>query len=265
MQSSSRPVSMAQDQMTHTDQETDNEVQTESSSALELSVIVAAHNEQDTIETCVERIFAVYPQGCEVLVVDGGSDETGTRVAKLSEKFKTLRYIRNENDRGKGHAIRTGIEAARAPVMAQLDADLQFLPEELPALTAPIIAGQADVTLGSRFTSGATYEAGSMPGLRVLGNRVVSLYASLLSAHRLTDVLAGMKAWTREASDVFALQSDGFSYEVEIALKGCRRGLRVQEVPVSHLTRQEGDSNVRVVRDGLAILLDTTRFRLGLK
>ena len=53
--------------------------------------------------------------------------------------------------------------------------------------------------------------------------------------------------------------------EVEIALKGCRRGLRVQEVPVSHLTRQEGDSNVRVVRDGLAILLDATRFRLGLK
>ena len=67
----------------------------------QLSVIVAAFNEEETIERCVRRIFAVYPEGCELLVVDGGSDRTERVVQDLTGEFLSLRYIHNENDRGK--------------------------------------------------------------------------------------------------------------------------------------------------------------------
>ena len=76
---------------------------------LKLSVIVAAFNEQDTIENCVRQIFEVYPQQCELLVVDGGTDDTEGVVKALVGEFPQLRYVRNHDDRGKGHAIRTGI------------------------------------------------------------------------------------------------------------------------------------------------------------
>ncbi|HIA18287.1 MAG TPA: glycosyltransferase family 2 protein, partial [Planctomycetaceae bacterium] len=175
---------------------------------LKLSVIVAAFNEQDTIENCVRQIFEVYPQQCELLVVDGGTDDTEGVVKALVGEFPQLRYVRNHDDRGKGHAIRTGIAEARAEVMAQIDADLQFLPSDLPQLVAPIDENRADVTLGTRFATGSVRRPGSTPMFRRWGNKFASFYASLLYWHRMTDVQAGMKAWTRQAAELIDLQSD---------------------------------------------------------
>lgn len=231
----------------------------------DLSVIVAAFDEQATIERCVREIFAVFPDGCELLVVDGGSDRTGDIVRQLTDEYPGLGYVRNENDRGKGHAIRTGIAAARADVMAQIDADLQFLPKELPQLIAPILQNAADVTLGTRFTHGSVRLRGSTPWLRSLGNKTASWYASILFRHRMTDVQAGMKAWSRDAIDKIDLKSDNYSYEVEIPVKAIKSGLRVVDVPITTDARQGGETCVNVVWDGLALLRDITRFRLGLK
>jgi glycosyltransferase involved in cell wall biosynthesis len=231
----------------------------------DLSVIVATFDEQATIDNCVRQVFAVYPHNCELLVVDGGSDRTGEIVRRLTEEFANLRYIRNENDRGKGHAIRTGIAAARADVMAQIDADLQFLPRELPRLVDPIRQGTADVTLGTRFARHSVRLRGSTPWLRTFGNKTASLYASILFWHRMTDVQAGMKAWSRDAIDKIDLKSDNYSYEVEIPVKALRRGLRVVDVPITTDARQGGETCVHVVWDGLSLLRDITLFRLGLK
>jgi glycosyltransferase involved in cell wall biosynthesis len=230
-----------------------------------LSVIVATRNEQDTIEACIRRVFAVFPEGCELLVVDGGTDRTGEIVEGLSQELPGLRYVCNANDRGKGHAIRVGIAAARAPVMAQIDADLQFLPEELPRLLQPILDRQAEVVLGSRFARESVRRAGSTPWLRTLGNKLASLYASILFRHRMTDVQAGMKAWTRQAAEAIDLRSDNYSYEVEIPVKALRRGLRVVDIPITTEARQGGRTNVHVVFDGLRLLLDITRFWLERK
>ncbi len=226
-------------------------------------MIVAARNEQETIEACIRRTLAVYPQGCELLIVDGDSDGTGQVVENLSQEFPAVRYRRNENDRGKGHAIRTGIAAARAPVMAQIDADLQFLPEELPRLFAPILEGRADVVLGSRFARESVRRTGSTPVFRTLGNKFASGYASLLFGQRMTDVQAGMKAWTRAAAEAIRFTSDNYSYEVEIPVKALQQGLRVVDVPITTDARQGGRTNVNVVFDGIKLLRDITRFKLG--
>jgi dolichol-phosphate mannosyltransferase len=230
----------------------------------ELSVIVATFNEQATIEPCVRRIAAVFPRICEILVVDGGSDRTGEIVSGLCSEIPELRYIRNENDRGKGHATKVGLAAARGEIMIEIDADLQFLPEELPRLIDPIRSGRADVALGSRFMPGSKRRPGSTPWLRTFGNTTTSLYASVLFRHRMTDVLAGMTAWNRLTVETFPLRSDNYSYEVELPVKAVRHGLRVVDVPVTTDARKGGQSNVSVIVDGLVILWDITRFRLGL-
>jgi len=230
-----------------------------------LTIIVAARNEQDTIEACIRRVLAVFPQDCELLVVDGGTDRTGEIVNGLRVEFPAVRYIPNPDDRGKGHAIRVGIEVAQGDVMAQIDADLQFLPEELPRLLEPIHAGNADVVLGSRFARGSVRHRGSTPLFRTWGNKFASLYASVLFGHRMTDVQAGIKAWTREAARQIDLKSDNYSYEVEIPAKALRHRLRVQDVPITTDARQGGTTNVNVVFDGIRLLRDITLFWLGRK
>jgi len=231
----------------------------------DLTVIVAARNEEANIEACVRRIAAAADGDWETIVVAGGTDDTATIVERLAGELPGLRCVRQPGDRGKGHAIRSGVAAATAAIHAQVDADLQFLPEELPRLVAPIREGRADVVLGSRFVPGAVRRPGSTPPLRTAGNHAVSGWASWLAGHRMTDVMAGFKAWTREAIDRIALVSDGFSYEAEIALKGVRRGLRVEDVPVTTEARHGGATNVSLLADGLALFADLTAFRLGWK
>jgi len=237
----------------------------ESPPAPRLSILIATLDEESTIEACLRRVLAVYPSDCEVIVVNGGRDRTGEIVERMAAEHPAIRHVRNADDRGKGHAIRVGVSHARAPVHAQLDADLQFLPEELPRLVAPVLEGRADIALGSRFCRGAVRRPGSTPPVRTLGNRTISLYASALFGQWLSDVQAGMKAWSAEAMRRLGLQSDNYSYEVEIAVKGLARGLRVVDVPVTTEARAGGHSNVRLLRSGLALLRDISMFRLGLK
>jgi dolichol-phosphate mannosyltransferase len=231
----------------------------------EISVLVTCFNEERSIEACIRRVMAVYPDNCELLVIDGGFDQTGDIVRRLESEFSGLRYIRNDNDRGKGHAVQTGIAAATGNLQAQIDADLQFLPEELPKLIAPLQAGCADVTLGSRFLPDSVRLPGSTPRLRTVGNHLTSALASLLVRQRMTDILAGMKAWTRSAAEKIPLRCLHCSYDAEIAVKAVLNGLRVVDVPITTDARKEGVSQIHVVRDGLVILRDIVLFRLDLR
>ena len=226
-----------------------------------LTVILAVLGEAQTIERAVRRIFAAVP-GAEVVVVDGGDDGTDLVVQRLMAEHARLRLVRLPDDRGKGHATQVGIAHATGRVQAQLDADLQFLPEELPRLVAPILAGEADIVLGTRFARGAVRRPGSTSGLSRLGNWVVNLYISGLCGQRLTDAQAGFKAWSREAIARVGLTSDNFSYEAEIPISGRRRGLRVRELPITTEPRTAGSSKVRYLRDGARLLRDVTWLRL---
>lgn len=226
----------------------------------ELSILVCAFNEEAAISGTLADLAEHAPRGCEILVVDGGNDRTGEIVRSLEPSMHGLRHVAHHGDRGKGHAVRTGISMARGRYQVQFDADGQFFARDIAQVIAPLAEGRADVVLGSRFlpASGADPEASLS---RSLGNHVLSGWASLLFLHRMTDVLAGLKAWTAEAGRVIDLKSDRFEYEVEIPARALRRGLRVMDVPVSTRERGHGESKVPVVRTGLRVLTATARFR----
>lgn len=230
-----------------------------------LSVIVSCFNEEQTIASCVRGIARVLPEA-EIVVVHGGSDGTYDRAVELSRSLPQVRPVRNPDDRGKGHGIKTGLAHATGDVQAQFDADLQFSPDDLPAVFAPLIEGRADVVLGSRFLPASDRSAYRPSFFRDFGNRLLAAWVSLLIGQRVTDVTAGLKAWTREAIRRIDFQDDRYSYEAEIVARAGALKLRVVEAPVRYAGRAEGASmhsdNLAVIRAGLTIVFKAFFARL---
>jgi dolichol-phosphate mannosyltransferase len=226
-----------------------------------VSIIVPCRNEEANIAACLNRISKALPKA-EIVVVDGGSDKTGNIVLDLANSNKQIHYIRNVPDLGKGHAMQVGVAKSTGNIIAQIDADLQFYPEDLSKLMAPIITNQADVVLGTRFSKESSAAKDAHPFLRTFGNYLISYFASLLVGQRIPDILAGMKAWKKEVTQSFALTSNSYSYEIELVIKSLRMGWKIANVPVHYEPRRLGQSSVKIFKDGINIICDIIKFRL---
>ena len=223
-----------------------------------VSIIVSCWNEEKSIENVIRSVAVALP-AAEIVIVHGGNDRTLEIARAAQQEFPQVVPVRNENDRGKGHGIKTGIRRAAGALMAQFDADLQFFASDLPAMIQPLIAGQADLCLGSRFLPASDRAAYRPSFFRDLGNRILAAYISLMIGRKVTDVTAGMKAWTRSAIERIDFQDDVYSYEAEIVVRAGLLGLRIVEIPVSYASRAEGESmhrsNVAVIRAGSVIVM----------
>jgi len=230
----------------------------------QISVIIACFNEEENIEMCMRSVATAMPES-EILVVHGGTDRTAEIATQLQLEIPSIRVVRNQNDRGKGHAIRKGIECAAHDIMVQFDADNQFYATDLPALVEPILEGKADVTLGSRFLPSADRSAYKPSFFRDYGNRTLSTYVGLLCGKKVTDVTAGVKSWTRSAITKINLTDDKYSYEAEIVVRALRLGLNILDVPVRYSSRTAGESmhtsTLRVIIAGLSIMKNCISFR----
>jgi glycosyltransferase involved in cell wall biosynthesis len=222
-----------------------------------VSIIVSCWNEEKCIENVIRSVAAAMPEA-EIVIVHGGNDRTLEIARSMTAEFPQVVPVRNENDRGKGHGIKTGIQRASGNYMAQFDADLQFFATDLPALIKPLIAGEADVVLGSRFLPSSDRAAYKPSFFRDMGNRVLATYISLLIGHKVTDVTAGTKSWTRNAIEKIDFRDDVYSYEAEIVVRAGLLGQRIVEIPVSYASRSAGESmhqsNLAVIRAGFVII-----------
>lgn len=239
----------------------------------DLSVIISTFNEEGTIVSCLERLAAAVP-GAEVLIIHGGRDRT----AELSREFGRthdalrLRVLENYGDSGKGHAIKVGISLASHSLQVQFDADLQFAPEEIPALLAPLRENRADLVVGSRFLRGADRTGYTFSFFRDVGNRVLNRFVSGMAGTPISDVTTGMKAWTREAIWKIRFRDNRFVYEMEVVLRAARSGLRIVQIPVKYLSRQGGHSGHgtgwkefrSIVTTGASIAWRAALIRMGL-
>ncbi|MBU0678619.1 MAG: glycosyltransferase family 2 protein [Verrucomicrobia bacterium] len=206
-----------------------------------VSVVIACFNEEENIESCIKGVAEALPDA-EILVVHGGTDGTLDKALAMTQEIPLLRAIRNENDLGKGHAIREGMKHARGSVVAQFDADLQFSAADLPALINPVLHDECDVCLGSRFFPGVEHEDYKAMPIRDFGNYLLSLFISTLIGRRVSDVTAGMKCWTRKAFEQIAFRDNTYSYEAEIVVRAGVQGLRIKEIPVAYASRTAGTS-----------------------
>ncbi|HEX2040505.1 MAG TPA: glycosyltransferase [Acidimicrobiales bacterium] len=200
-------------------------------------LVLPVHDEAATVADVIARV----PDDFEIVVVDDGSGDDSAEVA-LAAGAKVVRHDRN---RGLGAAVRTGFDEARAlgaSVVAFLDADGEYDPAELPTLVEPILAGQADYVVGSRFHG----SIGSMLPHRRLGNVVLTWLTSAVARRRLSDAQSGFRALGREALAVARIGHD-YNYAQVLTLDLLRKGFRYREVPITYTRRRHGRSFVRLV------------------
>jgi glycosyltransferase involved in cell wall biosynthesis len=199
----------------------------------QIAVVIPALNEEQAIGLVLDEIPGL---ASEVVVVDNGSRDRTAAVARAHGA-----RVVSETRRGYGQACLAGIAAVPgADVIAFLDADHSDYPAQLPEVLAPILAGQADLVIGSR--SLGRREDGAHPWHAVAGTRFCVLLMNALVGTRATD-LGPFRAITAEALARLDMRDRNFGWTVEMQLKAARRGLRVVEVPVDYRPRV-GESKV---------------------
>ena len=204
-----------------------------------VSVIVPAYNEERNIDAVLIRLLKVTKKlSCaEIIVVDDGSTDS---TPKKVEHFKSVRLIKHNTNRGKGAAITTGLKNSNSNIFVIQDADMEYLPEDIPNLLEPILSGRADVVFGSRFKG----KCNDMSFSHTLGNKILSTMTSLLCLVSVSDVMTGHKVFTREAIGSCDLSERSFAVEIEIASKTLNKKFKFVEVPIRYCYRKNGLSKI---------------------
>jgi glycosyltransferase involved in cell wall biosynthesis len=226
-----------------------------------LSVIVPVFNERTTLVEVIRRMRTVeLPDGIEreIIVVDDGSKD-GTRDVLRQLGDSTVRVLLHDANRGKGAAVRTGLQVASGDYVLIQDADLEYDPEDGPKMIAPVQRGRARVVYGSRFTG----ERRNMLFLHWVGNRLLSLITNVLYNTTLSDMETCYKLVDRSLMLELSLRSNRFDIEPEITAKILKRRIRIYEVPISYTGREFDEGKKITWRDGFAALWTLAKFRFA--
>ena len=223
-----------------------------------VSVVMPAYDEAATIEVVLRRVLALDLR-LEVLVVDDGSrDDT----VQIVERVDAVRLLRHERNRGKGAAVRTGIQASTGDIVVIQDADLEYDPRDLPKLLGPLLEGVADVVYGTRLRGGEPQRAHLF--WHYAGNRFLSLVTNVLYNTTISDMEVGYKAFRGDLIRSIELVSDDFGFEPEVTAKLLRRrDIRLYEIPISYYGRTYDEGKKITWRDGFKALATLVRFRFG--
>ena len=221
-----------------------------------LSVVMPAFNEINTVEEMVRRVLAV-PLRIELIVVDDCStDGTRDTLGRLQRELGFTLLLQPRN-LGKGAALRRGFEAVHGDLVVIQDADLEYSPEEFPALIELICEGRADVVYGSRFLGRHRVFLFT----HYAGNRLLTLLTNVLYNTMLTDMETCYKVMRTEVMRSLSLRSDGFGIEPEMTAKIFKRDYRVYEVPITYDGRGYDEGKKISWRDGIVALWVLLRYR----
>jgi dolichol-phosphate mannosyltransferase len=220
-----------------------------------LSVIIPVHNEVSSIEHVIRSVQQL-PLLKEIIVVDDGSTD-GTRglLSKLAPA-SNVKILVHERNRGKGAAIRSALASASGEFVVIQDADLEYDPGDLPALIAPLAAGETDVVYGVRQHDSAAR------GLALyVGARMLTRFTNLLYGCRIHDEATCYKAFRRTLLNRIVLDRDGFDFCPEVTAKICRLGKEIREVPIAYHPRSATQGKKLRLSDGIAAVLTLLRCR----
>jgi len=218
-----------------------------------ISIIIPTYHEAGNIGEMVRRtkkLSTTYP--IEIIIADGGSKDGTPEIAQKAGADKVIRY---PFKRGKGIDFWEACQQAKGDYIIEIDADLQFDPEQIPLFVKDFENG-ADVVIATR----ENYK--ESPLWRTIGNRSLSLWATLILGYPIHDILAGFKAARKDVMLSLKLQEKGFMYESEIVVKAVRMKYKLTQIPVRYKRRMRENSQVSLVKDGLKFALSIIYFGL---
>ena len=224
-------------------------------------MIIPAHNEEATIDEIIEQVRAVDlgKVTLELIIVDDASTDSTRQKLSAHSELENLIVLRHPVNRGKGAAIRTGLDAVTGDMVMIQDADLEYDPRDYPRLIDPIVKGQADVVYGSRFRG--SVENMALPNL--IANKILAWSATLLFGKRITDEATCYKAFRTPVLRSFDLRCERFEFCPEVTAKTMLGNYRLVEVPISYKGRTvEAGKKIRAW-DGLEAIWTLVRFRFS--
>src|SRR6478735_4380903 len=222
-----------------------------------LTILMPVFNERGTVAQAIDdALTADLPVGArQLVIIDDGSTD-GTREwltqASLPDAVELVLHAKN---RGKGAAIRTGLEHARGTYSAILDADLEYAAADLGPVLGPLLAGKAHVVFGTRaWTSQSSFSF-----WYVMGNKSVTMATNVLYNCWISDVMTCHKAMRTELFRSLRLREPGFAIEPEIAARVLQSGERIYEVPIGYAARSRDEGKKLTALDGVKVLRTLVR------
>lgn len=229
---------------------------------MRLSVVVPIYNEEGLLPRVLERLRAMaarQPWETELILVDDCSRDRTAEILAAEASRPGVVVLRHERNRGKGAAIRTGLRRATGDVVIIQDADMEYDPEDIPAVVRPIFEGRSRVCYGSRFL-------GQVTGMRLpnrVANWLLAWTVSLLYLQRITDEATAYKAFHRDVLAKISLTCERFEFCPEVTAKVLRLGERIHEVPVTFFARTFEEGKKIGWRDFIVAVKTLLRCRFG--
>ena len=229
-----------------------------------LSLVIPAYNEEVRLSAsldAVARFAAAHPGGCEVILVDDGSSDRTAEIARaFAARHPFSRVLVNDRNRGKGYSIRQGALDARGETILISDADLSTPLTESAKLLARLAAMGEGIAIGSRGLAGSNVEV-HQNALRELMGRTFNLVVRTMTGLPFRDTQCGFKALSRRIAEPIFRRArvDRFSWDVEILYVARKRGVKIEEIPVTW--RNAPGSKVGILSAPVEMLRDVIRVR----
>ncbi len=212
-------------------------------------IVVPTYNEAENLPRLAELLARIVPEAHLLVMDDNSPDGTADQAEQLfaqNPAFANYQVVRRTGARGLGRAYRDGFQRALEAGydrIVQMDADLSHDPEHLPAMLEA--SERADLVIGSRYCPGGGVQ--NWPLYRLMLSRFAVWYVQRVARIPVADATAGYRCWTRralKAVQLETLESEGYSFQVEMAHRAQQAGMRIAEVPIVFTDRQFGHSKI---------------------
>ena len=224
-----------------------------------LSLVIPVYNEASHLKAWCEKLLARdFGVPVEHVFVDDCSKDGSFEILEQFAGDRRVRLFRQEQNQGKGAAVRRGIQETRGSVVLIQDADYEYSLDDIPAVIAPILRDEADIVFGSRYKSSQTVHR----TFHYVVNRVLTLVSNLASGLYLTDMETCYKAFRGEIIRGITIESPRFGFEPEITAKVAVLKARVAEVPIRYFPRNYIEGKKIRWTDGVAALWHIARFNV---
>ena len=226
---------------------------------IDVTVLMPVYNERATVKRAIAGVLdAGISDSLELLIVDDGSSDGTRDLLRETDWPDAVRVVYHEKNRGKGAAVRTGVQEAQGRWTTIMDADLEYDPSDIGLLLEPLRTGRAQVVYGTRmWSSHAAYSF-----WYVVGNKLVTFSTNLLYNCWISDMMTGHKAMATELFRELPLRERGFAIEAEITARLLTRGIRIYEVPIEYVARGREEGKKLTAFDGLRVVRTLLRCRL---
>lgn len=209
-------------------------------------VIIPTYNESDNVENMLTMLNGLYPELSILIIEDGSPDGTAAIVKKYQATHPNVHMIERQGKLGLGTAYITGFKWALEKgfeFVFEMDCDFSHDPKDIEGLLAA--AQNCDLAIGSRYIGGIRIL--NWPMKRLLLSYFASIYTQIITGMKIQDATGGFKCFrasTLRQIDLNKIFSNGYSFQIELNYKTWKKGLKLQEVPITFSERREGQSKM---------------------